>query len=174
MKGVKYKWCVLFFTRNKLLECVLACARAIARIKWRRRRHAVLGIYSYEIKQGENLAFGNFVIFYDFRGKLRKWFLRSEKYQIVEIGYRGGSRTTATSKLEHFVMIVNSWFAAGLDPPLGYSFSVHASCFLIRPFNQTTSPLKGQKVETNIFAILTNATHVGWYILCNFYPFQAR
>ena len=32
----KQKWRVLFFTRIKLVACVLACARAIARIKWRR------------------------------------------------------------------------------------------------------------------------------------------
>ena len=32
----KPKWCVLFFTRIKLVARVLACARANARIKWRR------------------------------------------------------------------------------------------------------------------------------------------
>ena len=30
----KQKWRVLFFTRIRLVACVLACARAIARIKW--------------------------------------------------------------------------------------------------------------------------------------------
>ena len=32
----KQKWCVLFFTRIKLVMQVLECARAITRIKWRR------------------------------------------------------------------------------------------------------------------------------------------
>ena len=32
----KHKWCVLFFTRIKLVARVLACARKIAHIKWRR------------------------------------------------------------------------------------------------------------------------------------------
>ena len=32
----KKKWCVLFFTHIKLVASVLAWARAIARIKWRR------------------------------------------------------------------------------------------------------------------------------------------
>ena len=32
----KQKWCLLFFTRIKLVACVLACVRAIACIKWRR------------------------------------------------------------------------------------------------------------------------------------------
>ena len=49
----------------------------------------------------------------------------------IMISFRGGSRTAATSKLEHFVIIVNGWkpltiitksslldAAAVLDPPL--------------------------------------------------------
>ena len=32
----RQKWCVLFFTRIKLVACVLACVHAITRIKWRR------------------------------------------------------------------------------------------------------------------------------------------
>ena len=50
--------------------------------------------------------------------------------------FRGGSRTAATSKMEHFVIIVNSWkpltittkssildVAEALDPPLLLAFS---------------------------------------------------
>ena len=35
-KCYKQKWSVLFFTRIKLVAHVLACARVIARIKWKR------------------------------------------------------------------------------------------------------------------------------------------
>ena len=33
-KGDKRKWCMLFFTRTKLVVCVLVCAHAMACIKW--------------------------------------------------------------------------------------------------------------------------------------------
>ena len=35
-EGYKQKWRVLFFIRTKLVARVLACARGVARIKWRR------------------------------------------------------------------------------------------------------------------------------------------
>ena len=40
-KCLKHKWRLLFFTRIKLVARVLVCARAIARIKWRRLHHSV-------------------------------------------------------------------------------------------------------------------------------------
>ena len=60
----------------------------------------------------------------------------SSKIDII-LGFRGGSRTAATSKMEHFVIIVNGWkpltiitkrsildVAAILDPPLGLDIKV--------------------------------------------------
>ena len=54
---------------------------------------------------------------------------------------RGGSRAAATSKMEHFVIIVNGWkplpiitkrsildVAAALDPPLALKISRHSRC----------------------------------------------
>ena len=35
----RQRWCVLFFTRIKIVVRMLACARVIARIKWRRLIH---------------------------------------------------------------------------------------------------------------------------------------
>ena len=47
----KQKWCVLFFTCIKLVVRVLACAHAIAHIKWRRLchmwRHQFLDTWGY-------------------------------------------------------------------------------------------------------------------------------
>ena len=63
----------------------------------------------------------------------KKLTIVSKKNLIVN-QYRGGSRTAATSKTEHFVIIVNGWkpltiitkssildVAAVLDPPLQYT-----------------------------------------------------